>query len=86
MSNTIKMSELISIGIKYFVVDTGTTYMLFNDGTEVWYEHIEGCYSEYTPWEDDNFCCLRAGKYFDVLDDLKLPVKPAPNWNSCFRR
>lgn len=65
---TLLLSDLLKIGIKYFQLDSTNTF-IFNDGTMMWSHWSEWNNGEGSSGEDFDLVCLRDGVCYNVLDD-----------------
>jgi len=45
---TLKLSDLLKIGIRYFKIDNNVSTIIFNDGTKMW--------SKYETWNNGEGC------------------------------
>jgi hypothetical protein len=80
---TLLLSELLAIGVRYFQLD-GTSTVIFNDGTKMFSRWSEWNNGEGSSGEDHDFVCLRNGVCYNVLDDVygTLPLEERMNIGS----
>jgi hypothetical protein len=84
---TLKLSELLKIGVKYIQLDS-TSSVIFNDGTKMLSRWSEWNNGEGSSGEDHDFVCMRDGECYNVEDDVyktlpldeRMGIGSVPKW------